>query len=111
MDAAVIGTLIPIVGIIAAIIIVIYIRKYENMERMSIIEKGLSPELFKKSRSTSGALRAALLFIGAGMGLLMGYTLDRTFDMEEVAYFSMVLIFGGMGLGIAYLIEEKKNQH
>jgi hypothetical protein len=77
---------------------------------MAIIDKGLSPDLFKKERSSSGALRASLLLIGAGLGLLMGYGLDSAFDMEEVAYFSMIFIFGGLGLGIAYLIEEKKQK-
>jgi hypothetical protein len=28
--------------------------------------------------------------------------------MEEVAYFSMLFVFGGIGLGGSYLIEEKK---
>jgi hypothetical protein len=28
--------------------------------------------------------------------------------MEEVAYFSMLFICGGLGLGASYLIEEKK---
>ena len=89
---------------------IIYLRKFENIERMSMIEKGASPELFKatRQRSTSFPLRVSLLFIGAGLGLLMGYFLDRTFDMEEVAYFSMLFIFGGLGLGAAYLVEEKK---
>ena len=40
----------------------------------------------------------------------MGYLLDRTFDMEEVAYFSMLFIFGGLGLGMAYFVEEAKNK-
>jgi hypothetical protein len=40
----------------------------------------------------------------------MGYWLDRAFDMEEVAYFSMIFIFGGLGLGLAYLIEEKNQK-
>ncbi len=40
----------------------------------------------------------------------MGYTLDRLFDMEEVAYFSMILIFGGFGLGAAYLIEKRRSR-
>jgi hypothetical protein len=31
--------------------------------------------------------------------------------MEEVAYFSMVFLFGGAGLGISYMIEEKKNKN
>ncbi len=108
MDVAVIGTLIPIIITLGAFIMIVYVRKFENLERMAIIDKGLSPDLFKKSYNTSGALRASLLLIGGGVGLLMGYWLDRTFDMEEVAYFSMIFIFGGLGLGVAYLIEEKK---
>jgi len=30
--------------------------------------------------------------------------------MEEVAYFSMLFIFGGAGLGISYIIEEKRDK-
>jgi hypothetical protein len=40
----------------------------------------------------------------------VAYFLDRAFYMEEVAYFSMLLIFGGLGLGAAYVIEEKKEK-
>ena len=105
---SVIGVMIPIVAIVGAFIMIVYIRKFENLERMAIIDKGLSPDIFKRQRSTSGPLRASLLFIGAGIGLLLGYWLDRVFDMEEVGYFSMLFIFGGLGLGVAYLIEEKK---
>ena len=75
-----------------------------------MIEKGVDPKSFRlnRLRDSSGALRASLLLIGAGVGLLMGYFLDRAFYMEEVAYFSMLFIFGGLGLGASYLIEEKK---
>ncbi len=106
----VLGIMLPIIIALGAFVMMVYIRKFENIERMAIIDKGLSPDLFKKERSTSGALRASLLLMGAGFGLLMGYWLDRAFDMEEVAYFSMILIFGGLGLGLAYLIEEKKQK-
>jgi hypothetical protein len=77
---------------------------------MAMIDKGLDPSLFaRKQRTTSGVLRAALLLIGAGTGLLLGHYLDRELDVKApVAYFSMLLIFGGLGLGAAYLIEEKK---
>jgi len=110
MDVEIIGVMIPIIGIIGAIFIVIYLRKFQNIERMAIIDKGLDPALFKVERSAAGTLRAALLLIGAGIGLLLGYWLDVTFDMQEVAYFSMLFIFGGLGLGMAYMIEEKKHQ-
>lgn len=109
MEVEILGVMIPIVGIIGLVIVMIYLRRFENEERMAMIDKGVDPSLFtKKARNTSGALRASLLLIGAGVGLLLGYFLDRTFDMEEVGYFSMLLIFGGAGLGAAYLIEERK---
>jgi len=104
------GILMVIVITLGAFIMVIYLRKFQNIERMAMIEKGVSNELFNTigQRNTSFPLRVSLLFIGAGLGLLMGYFLDQTFGMEEVAYFSMLFIFGGLGLGAAYLIEEKK---
>ena len=111
MDVAVLGVMIPIILIICTMVMVIYIRKYENEERMSMIDKGIDPATFiKRARDTSGALRASLLLIGAGTGLLLGYFLDRSYDMEEVGYFSMLLICGGAGLGAAYIIEERKNK-
>ncbi len=40
MDVAVIGVFIPIVSIISIIVMIVYLRKYENDERMAMIEKG-----------------------------------------------------------------------
>jgi hypothetical protein len=109
MEIGAIAVMIPIVLIIGTIVMVIYLRRFQNEERMAMIDKGIDPAVFtSNARNTSGALRASLLLIGAGIGLLLGYALDRSFDMEEVGYFSMLLIFGGTGLGLAYIIEEKK---
>lgn len=109
MQVEIIGVFIPIIGIIGIVIMVIYLRRYQNEERMAMIDKGLDPSLFsQKPRSTSGTLRASLLLIGSGLGLLLGYFLDRQFYMDEVGYFSMLLILGGTGLGAAYIIEERK---
>jgi hypothetical protein len=104
------GIMIPIIAIIGTFTMIIYLRKYENEERMAMIDKGVDPTLFtsKRSRNTSLPLRASLLFIGGGLGLLLGHVLDINFDMEEVGYFSMLFICGGIGLGISYIIEEKK---
>jgi hypothetical protein len=41
---------------------------------------------------------------------LFGYWLDSITFMDEVAYFSMLFIFGGIGLGLSYLIEERKGK-
>jgi hypothetical protein len=112
MEVEILGVMIPIIAIIGIIIAIIYVRKFENEERLAMIEKGVSPEFLniKRERNTSLPLRLSLLMIGAGVGLLFAYFLDRTFDMEEVAYFSMLFIFGGLGLGAAYLVEEKQKK-
>jgi hypothetical protein len=110
MTVEVLGVMIPIISIIGAFTMIVFLRKYSNEERMALIEKGLSADLIhlRNMSNTSLPLRASLLLIGAGLGILMGYVLDRSFDMEEVGYFAMLFIFGGVGLGIAYVIEEKK---
>jgi hypothetical protein len=108
MDAAILGVMIPIIISIGVFITIVYIRKFENLERMAIIEKGLAPDYFKKESTTAPVLRWSLLLIGSGVGLLLGYWLDRQWGADEVGYFSMLFICGGIGLGLAYVIEEKK---
>ena len=106
----ILGVMVPIVGIIGLFMMLVYLRRFENAERMAMIEKGVDPQLFniRKPRLTSGALRASLLMIGGGVGLLLGNLLDNVWDMDKVGYLAMVFICGGVGLGIAYLVEEKK---
>ena len=103
------GMFLSIIITLGAFVMIVYLRKFQNIERMAVIDKGLSPDLFKRDRNSIGALRWGLLLIGVGIGFLMGYYLDRTFDMEEVGYFSMLFIFGGIGLGLSYILEERKN--
>jgi len=110
ISVAVMGVLLPIIISLGAFVMIVYLRKFENIERMSIIDKGLSPDLFKSNRVAPTTIRWALLLIGVGIGFLMGYWLDRVFDMEEVGYFSMLFIFGGIGLGLAYVLEERRQR-
>lgn len=110
MNVQTLGVMIPIITVVGLFTMIVYLRKYENQERMAMIDKGVDPQFFNvsKARNTSWPLRASLLLIGGGIGLLLGYFLDRAFYMEEVGYFAMLFIFGGIGLGTSYLIEEKK---
>lgn len=107
MEESIMGILWLMIFSIGTLVMIVYIRKYANMERMALIEKGEQPFQIKQS-NTSIPLRFSLLLIGLGLGLLIGYFMDALFGMEEVAYFSMILVFGGGGLGLAYIIEEKK---
>lgn len=109
MEPEVLAIFIPIIAIVGGIIMIIYLRRYENEERMAMIEKGIHPaELPKRKTNTSGPLRWSLLLIGVGLGFIVGYFLDSNTNMNELSYFSMLFIFGGLGLGISYIIEEKK---
>ncbi|MEL6538802.1 MAG: hypothetical protein AAFQ98_25510, partial [Bacteroidota bacterium] len=78
-----------------------------------MIDKGVDPSLFTAQRRR-GDLRAPFLFIGVAIGLLLGNILEVTTPLNElVVYFSMSLLFGGLGLIAAYFYhkrEDEKNQ-
>jgi hypothetical protein len=112
MNVQILGVLLPIIISLGAFVMIVYLRKFQNSERMLMIEKGVSPELFKNEGGSTAptTIRWALLLMGIGTGFLMGYWLNSAFDMREVGYFSMLFIFGGLGLGLAYFFEESKNK-
>lgn len=105
----------PLIGFF---IMMVYLRRIENAERMAMIDKGLDPTFFatKKKGGSSATLRVALLLIGVGVGILGGFILDELLNPgfrmggNPIPYFMMVFIFGGLGLLSAYLIEEKKHK-
>ena len=99
------------VSTISIVTMVIFIRKFTNDERMALIEKGADPKLFK---GTGGnvAMKFGLLLIGAGIGLLVGNFLSNISGIEEeVAYFSMLFLFGGLGLFSSHLLDKRDQQN
>ncbi|MFZ6664089.1 DUF6249 domain-containing protein [Peijinzhouia sedimentorum] len=100
---------IPIILGIAVFTMVIFLRKYENDERMAMIDKGLDPNVPKPEKS-SGVLRFALLAIGVGFGILIGYLIVETTDLDEQVTVATTIIFGGLGLLLAYFLEQKQNK-
>ena len=52
-----------------------------------------------------------MLFIGVAIGILLGNILEVTTTLqEEVSYFSMIFLFGGIGLVINHFIEKKQEK-
>lgn len=81
-----------------------------NKERLALIEKGASPELFKSkadSNSNFRTLKAGLFLVGIALGILGGYFLAEGGMKEEPAYFSMIFLFGGIALAVSFLIQKK----
>jgi len=108
MDVAVVGVFVPIIISLGAFAMIVFLRKYENGERLKMIEHGMDPHS-KNPKTRGSGMKFALVAIGVGIGLLVGSVLDSSgIVYEEVAYFSMAFIFGGIGLLIGYLMEAKK---
>ncbi len=111
----IVGMLIPIIGTIGLFTMIIFLRKYQNDERMAMIAKGITPpQKVSQQVNPSHSLRWGFILVGFGIGLLMGSLLEKITDMEsEAAYFSMIFIFGGLGLLASYFyqmnLDKKSN--
>ena len=87
-----------------------------NSERMAMIEKGASAELFKASRNQEKpkrnysalkfTLKFGLFLIGIGIGFVLTVLIDQAFSVNEVELLSVGTVFvcGGIGLVIGYFI-------
>ena len=81
-------------------------------ERLMIIEKGANPPELKSELPTFSSFKFGLFFIGIGIGVLAASILAATTVLEkEVAYFSMIFLFGGLALVIHHFVEKKQKQN
>jgi len=122
-----------VVGIVTLGIYKLFELYARRKERLAIIEKmgdkfdpsmlGISSNLFERSLPVSrfGTLKIACLLLGIGLGLMVGYfitinTVNYNTDswqyrnQEEVIYGASVMLFGGLGLLISFLIEIKNRK-
>ena len=83
----------------------------KKKERMALLDKGADPSVFNDLRPGLAAIRYGLLLIGVAVGILIGNILEATTTLEEeVSYFSMVFLFGGMALVISYFLEKHQSK-
>jgi hypothetical protein len=92
-------------------IVYIVVRK---KERMALIAKGVDASLFETRKKVSADLKWGMLFVGIGLGILLGNLFAKYTSLgEEAAMFSMICLFGGLSLMIYHFVErsiEKKNE-
>lgn len=102
--------LIPILvplGAFAMVFGIIYLRTRENM---AMIEKGMNPKRYANLPAPFRSLKTGLLFLGAGLGLLLAYLISHSmggYDHEPI-YFSLIAIGGGLGLIGSYAMEKRE---
>jgi uncharacterized membrane protein YbhN (UPF0104 family) len=92
------------------------VRYLQNQENMLMIQSGMDPGIRRPKGPTFIALKIGLLLIGAGLGLFTAFLLDNTImnynehNNNPSLYFSLIAIFGGLGLFISHLIEMKESK-
>ncbi len=84
-----------------------------NKERMAMIEKGVDPTVFKTKLPHTGYMGVKLGFflIGIAIGIFLGNLVAFIPGIsEETAYFSMIILFGGLGLVAGHIYQTKKEK-
>ena len=81
-----------------------------NKERLSMIEKGADASMFSTKRKYYAmTLKIGMLLVGISLGILIGSFIDEYTTLpEQVGYFSMIFLFGGLALIINALMEKKE---
>lgn len=100
--------LVPLGGC-ALIFGIVYLRTRENM---AMIEKGMNPKRHANRPAPFRSLKTGLLLLGAGLGLLLAFFIDRNTATpghdNEAIFFSLIAIGGGLGLISSYAMEKKE---
>ena len=95
------------IAFFATIFAIIYIV-VRKKERLTMIERGADPNIFRNETGSAGTLKWGLFSLGIGLGILAGNILVATTTMgEEVSYFSMIFLFGGISLIINHFLSGK----
>lgn len=106
--------IVPVMAILATfgtLFGIVYISvTARNRERMALIERGLTANIFRTDNRVE-SLKDGFLALGLGLGLLFGKLIDNTFEpqVENTAFiFALMLICGGLAL-LAFYRYSKQN--
>lgn len=103
------GIIIPM-SFFAFILGLVYLQSRKK-ERMAMIERGMdvsSLENKKPTKVSYASLKYGMLLVGVGFGLLIANVMVNNRIMEEeVAYFSLTFLFGGIALVANYFISRR----
>ena len=96
-------------GIIASFVLT------RHKERMTMLDRGLSPEDIKQLYERSAgrfnpysSLKWGIVFVSIGLAVVIGMWLREVTYVEEGIYPALIALLGGAGLIIYYMIIRKK---
>jgi hypothetical protein len=101
----------------------LFVRKKERLIIIDKIGDKLTPEILSGKidfstnipKLSSSALKFGCLFMGLGIGLLVAFAVhynfadfvESSYQIRSAVYGSCVLLFGGLGLITAFIVELK----
>jgi hypothetical protein len=97
----------PICGLIG------YYMKTKNQERMKLIEKGINPDegLSISEYRKQSYLKNGVIFVSLGSGLFIAHMLVINYNPLDkfITYLTLLLIFGGIGFLVNFMIIKNWN--
>lgn len=111
----ILALLVPFGAFLMAFGIVYVGRSASNKEKLSMLDKGFTPqEIADASEDKANPhknLSNGLLFVGAAVGVIVGFFFSQSFPIKPViAYVTFAFLFGGIGLLGAYFIQSAKEK-
>ncbi|WP_224999568.1 DUF6249 domain-containing protein [Cesiribacter sp. SM1] len=106
--------IVPVTLFVSIAVVLYTLIQARNRERMAMIEKGYDASLLEGNPHNRtgkfGALKVGIVAIGIGLGFLVASILEASTRIDsDVAYFSMISLFGGVGLIVYYLLVKNKD--
>ncbi len=81
-----------------------------HKERVMLIQQGADPAIFKKINNPLSILKWGMLFIGVGIGVILGDCF-RNILISQTSYVSMILLCGGISLVLFFIIQMKMRKN
>ena len=99
------GIFVPIGFFLATFAILYVYWTTRTKERLALVEKGMDAGIFKGECSQFALLKWGIFLIALAAGVLGGFAFSRVIN-EVVAFFTMILLFGGIGLIVAFWLTK-----
>lgn len=102
------GIVVPVAFFLAIFAILYVYYTTRTKERLALVEKGVDANVFKidPTQSRLNLVKWGIFLIGLSLGVITGYMLSRAID-EVVAFFTTILLTGGIALIVAYMVTNK----
>ena len=95
------------ISVFAMIFGIVY-TALRHKERMMLIKTGGQASSLETRGNILGSLKWGMIFIGIGLGIIVGKIVSSNTSMEEeAAFFSMICLFGGVALMLYYIFANR----